>query len=215
MRLIWDGRGSDGRLRLRAEPEMYDGCPPVPELLLEHDPLMVHDDVLAVAAILVFGEYCSGSVSLPRKVSPEVAFAIEKFLSPVWVQNSPVEYSPRANPTGNGKLVLSKDIRAMKPRSQWGKDRVSTLVVLDSQDFAGTLVSTHGLVTNSNASTITALRREGRGVLAHLAVALIYSETLFASTIVLADDLATEVSDDEVKRVAALLASCKMNLVAG
>lgn len=213
MKLTWDGRGTDGRFRLRAEPEEYDGCPPIAELLLEHDPLLVHDDVLSVASVLVFGEYCSGGVRLPRKVSPEVAAAIERFLSPAWVQISPVEFAPRANPTGNGTLVLTKDMTGMKPRSHWGESRISTLVSLDSQDFSGTLVSTHGLITNSNASTIAALGRDASGVLVHLAVALIYSETLFASTIVLANDLVCEANRNEIDRAAKLLESCKMNLL--
>lgn len=213
MKLTWQGRGSDGRYRLNADPDTYDGYPPVSELLLEHDPLIVHDDVLAVASILVFGEYCSGGVSLPRKVSPEVAVAIEQYLSPVWVQPSPVEFVPRANPTGDGALFLTRNIAEMKPRSVWGERRVSTLVSLDAHDFSGTLVSTHGIITNSNASAIAAFSGGGNRISAHLAVGLIYSESFFAGTIVLAEDIAREASRGEIDRARRLLSSCKINLV--
>lgn len=212
MRLDWQGRGSDGRIRLKATPEDYDGSPQIPALVLEHQPLFVHDDVLAVASVLLFGEYCSGRITLPRKVSPEVANAVETYLEPAWVSPSPVELTPRANSTGDGVLVVSRELEAWHPRSKWGERRVSTLISLDSSEAAGSLVSTHGVVTNSNASAIAAVSRETGVLECHLAVGLLYCETFFASNILVQGSLAQNVSRERLTALRDLLSSCKINL---
>lgn len=211
MKITWESNGSDGRLRIEAQPETYDGHPPIPTFYLEKQPLLVHDDVLAVAGVLLFGEYCSGNLTLPRKVSPEVAKAIQNFCDPGWVSVVPVELEPRRNPLGDGILYLSEALVDMKPRSEWGNPRVSTLVSLDAEEFSGTLFSHHGLVTNSNARAISKFSQNSR-VFAQVAVALIYAETFFATTVHLSPRLADQISSDEERKLRELLASCKYSL---
>lgn len=211
MQINWLGRGTDGRFRLEAVPGVYDGYPPISTFYIECEPLTVHDDVLAVAGVLLFGEYCSGTLELPRKVSPEVARAIQHFCLPSWVSVSPVELEPRRNPLGEGLLFLTEDIRDMKPRSVWGEPRVSTLVSLSADEFSGSLFSHHGLITNSNARTISTFSAAS-AVFAQVAIALLFAETFSATQIELSDSLASELEPKDLVRLRGILGSCKIAL---
>ena len=213
MRIAWGTRGGDGRFRLEATPGPYDGVPPINALLLESEPLYVHDDVLAVVSILLFGGYCGGELNLPRQVSPEVASAIQRYCEPAWVSVAPINFEPRGNLTGDGSLFLSSELSEFRPRSLWGEPRISTIISLDSGDFAGSLASSDGLITNSNAAAIGQYAGTGSILAAHVAVALMYAETYFARRIIVSDTLVQGVRSSDLGRVQRLLESCKVSLI--
>ena len=108
--------------------------------------------------------------------------------------------------------MVSRSLEAWRPRSEWGKRRVSTLISLNSSDFAGSLVSTHGLITNSNASAVAAVGRETSELECHLAVGLLYCETFFASTILVHEELVQGFPAEKFEKLQRLFSSCKVNL---
>lgn len=212
MKIGWGSRGTDGRLRLEAWAGPYDGQPPMNILFLESEPLYVHDDVLAVASALLFGQYSGGEFHLPRQVSPEVARAIEVYCQPAWIKVSPLNFEPRANPSGDGQLFLTDSLDDLIPRSSWGEPRISTLVSLPSSEFSGALISSNGLVVNSNASLLGKFRGPDAILSAHLAVSLLYAETFFAKRILISKDLLHGVSDEHFFSVQTLIQSCKISI---
>lgn len=212
MHLIWNGRINDGRYQLSAKPAEYDGIPPISEFYVDHEPTFYNDDILAVSSVLLFGEYCSGSINLPRKVSPEVAAAIERFLAPVWVSISPIEFQPRANPQGTGSVVLTDSIRSWgKYSSEWGKPRTTNICVLPSSEFSGYLASPKGLLIGSNGPNLGQLSRRSSGTYGAIATALLFCESLRAQSIVLDENL-DDLSDNELNHLSDLLKSCKIVL---
>lgn len=213
MKIEWESRRSDGRFAIHATSEDYDATPSIQSLFLDKDPLIVQDELLSIASVLAFGEYTSGNLSLPRKVSPEVAIAIEEFLSPTWVSVSPINFEPRANSTGECVLVLTSELaRWGKTPSQWGQPRNSTFVVLPSSEFTGFLYSPEGMMIGSNANMLAAFGAPEHFVRPYLAMALLFAETYHAKEVKLDSDLAKKVSPKEFARLKKLVASGKIAL---
>lgn len=211
MKIEWTGRLADGRFGISATPQEYDGIPTIDTLTFDREPLSVHDDVVSVASILAFGEYCSGSLSLPRRTSPEVVKAIEEYLDPVWVSISPVEFESRANPQGEGVLLLDNDMRNFGSfASEWGEPRNSTLCVVPASEFGGAIASPDGMILASNASTLGAFTNPGFSLCPELAVALLFAESFRAGTISLGPNY--DLEDDQFYRLYKLLFSCKITL---
>lgn len=212
MKLEWNGRTSDGRYSLTANPLDYDGWPVINTLYADWSPLTVHDDLMAVASILTFSSYLSGQVILPRKVSPEVAQGIQEFLSPTWVSVSPIEFEPRANPVADGQLVVTNRFEDWERfPSQLGKPRTSTLVVRKSSEFAGAISSSHGAILSSNAEEIGAVNR-GCSAFPLIAVSLIYAETYHASGLMLTPSISDLMNEREFLSAQKLLQTCKVGL---
>lgn len=211
MKIYWNGRTHDGRYEMKAEPGEYDGIPPISSFLLDKEPLFYNDDIMSVASVLLFGEYTSGWLSTPRKVSPEVAEAIQTYLHPTWVGVSPVEFEPRANPSGEGTLLVTNRISMWGRKvSKWGEPRTSTICVLPASEFAGGLASPNGLFVASNAHLLGMMSVRQSPLLPSLAAALLFCETFRASSIMLEPE--DDLSEEEFRKVRDLLASCKISL---
>lgn len=203
---------SDGRYGLMATPEDYDGVPSIDMLTFDRDPLVVHDDIVSVASILAFGEFCGGPIQLPRKTSPEVVRAIEHYLEPIWISASPVEFESRANPKGEGTLLLDSNLSVFGNfESEWGKPRNSTLCVVPSSEFSGSVSSSNGMILASNAPIMGALSPRESSIGAELAVGLLFAESFQAGTIRLGNTY--NVADSIFLRLQKLLYSCKINLL--
>lgn len=212
MNISWNSRDSVGRFGFAAEPEAYDGEPPIRYLNVDRDMSMISDDVLSLAGFLAFGPYCSGSVSLPRKVSPELARAIEQFSDPLWLQVSPVEFEPRKAPEGSGYAFVSDRMESeVVLPNMWGRPRNLTISVLDAAEWSGDLVATDRLFVASNAKTLWTYFPDRFRFAPFLAVALLYLESYRCTTLVVPDDAIEDF--DAWRRVASLLNACKFGLL--
>lgn len=211
MKFELTGRLPDGRFGIKATPQEYDGVPVIDTLTFDREPLFLHDDLVSVASILAFGEYCSGSLSLPRRTSPEVVKAIEEYLNPIWVSVSPVEFEPRANPQGDGVLLMENNLRRFGEfRSEWGRPRNSTLCIVPASQFGGAIASADGLIMASNAAIMGSFATSATSTNAELAVALLFAETFRAGTILLGPSY--NIDDYQFNRLYKLLFSCKISL---
>lgn len=214
MRLSPIGREQTGRYKIQAVVEPQDAVPPVDCLTFDLDPLTIHDDVVSVASVLAFGDYVSGNLSLPKKVAPEVARAIENFLEPVWVSVSPIEFEPRANSVVSSRLIVSAKLSDWhSTESVWGAPRNESLTILPAAEFSGFLASTDGLIVASNAAILSHMGRDSLRVFPYLAVAAIYSESFHANTLVLDEELSAQIDDSEFERARSLLHSCRLSLL--
>lgn len=210
MKLQWVGRTNEGRFALSAEGEAYDATPPVAQLIMDKDPLIIHDDILCVVSVLLYGSYISGPVSLPRRASVEVAQAIERFVAPAWTSVSPVEPEPRANPVGEGDIVLSwGELPREVQLSEWGKPRVTRLHISPAGQYAGWLLSMDMMIVASNAFLHSAMGDQ-LAALPYVAMAALFAETFRANTIVLPANHGLD--EATFARASDLLASCKLNL---
>lgn len=213
MELIYSGRSQNGRFSITCKPEAQDGVPPLSELHFDWDIPLVHDDAMAVASVLAFGTYASGPLKLPKKVSPEVASAIESFLAPTWVSVSPVEFEPRANAITTGVLYVSSQIeRWHRVPSETGMPRNESLVVLPASEFTGFLVSTDGLILASNGPVLSELVAPRQFVYPYLSLATLFAESFHADTVILDDDLSERIDDAEFARARDLMQSCRISL---
>lgn len=214
MKIQYRGRVQDGRFLLTATPDSQDATPTFNELSFDWDPVFKNDDILSVAAVLAFGAQCSGPLTLPRHVSPEVAQAIEEFISPVWVSVSPITFEPRANPMATGRLKVTSDLSKWKLESStFGEQRVESLAVLPASQFSGFITSPDGVIVASNAQEMAALGQPANYVLPFIAVAALYAETLHCYTIELESDLAGKIDAETFRSVQKLLLSCRLSLV--
>lgn len=212
MKISWNGRDATGRFALEATPDSYDAVPPLRSLLLDRDMPQVGNDLLGVASALAFGEYCEGRLELPRSVSPEAASAIEEFLSPANVRIGNIDFEPFANSLGEGYLYLdiSGILRLAEP-NVLGAERISTVSVLDSGSFAGALSSMDGVALGSNANALGYLSPREHKFFPSLAVAVLFSESLRARTIVVDDSL---ILNETIQiKLSRLLSGCKLILI--
>lgn len=212
VKIEWRARTLTGQYELAGTPGEYDGVPPVEALSTDRGPLIIQNDVLALAGFLAFAPYCSGPVSLPRSVAPELAQAMQGFLHPVWVQVTPVEFEPHKAPQGEGFAYLSTEAGAesLLP-NVWGQPRNVTIRVLDSSRWNGSLLATDQLLVGSNASIIGSLGPKKYAPLAAIGAGLLYMESFRCSTLVVPDDFVTD--DDVWHRLSSLVHACKYALL--
>lgn len=214
MELIYAGRSQNGRYSITCNPESQDGIPPIAELHFDWDVPQIHDDAMSVASVLAFGRYASGPLKLPKKVSPEVASAIERFLEPSWVSISPIEFEPRANAITTGSLFVTGKLENWHSvKSVTGEPRNESLVVLPSSEFAGFLVSADGLIISSNAPVLASLAKRDEFVFPYLALATLFAEAFHARTVVLDEDLSAEIGEKEFTKAKGLMQSCRISLL--
>lgn len=212
MKIEWRSRSATGQFNFQATPGEYDGVPPIDRLSFDRGPLIVQDDVLALAGFLAFAPYCSGPVSLPRSVSAELAREMQRFLDPVWVQATPVEFEARRAPQGDGFAYLSTEpgIGAVLP-NVWGQPRNVTFRLLDSSEWTGSLMTSDQLHVGSNATVLGKLGPRQYAALPSVGAALLYMESFKCSTLVLPDDM---ILDARVwERLSSLIHACKYSLL--
>lgn len=212
MRFSTIGRTPNGRYEISATKGLYDAAPPISSLRFDQGPINVRSDILAVAAILAFGEWCSGEVVFPKPVSPEIAEAIQRYLAPVWTHVTPVELKPLPKIVGEGTFHLGFDLADWRAsRSMWGQPRTSSLCVVSGSDFAGALVSPHGMIVSSNAHFFGELASPEAAVRASIAVGLMYCEMYRANTIVLPADC--PIADNDLNRITTLTRGTAISVV--
>lgn len=189
MILEWQGRNALGQYSIVAEAGEYDAIPPIDRLIIDRDMMVVNNDSLSLAATLAFGQYCSGTITMPRKVSAEFASAVQSALAPTWVQVSPVDLEPFAAPLGSGFLFVSDGLTLFDTvPNRWGTPRNSRLTVLDSTRWAGSILSTDSIAVSSNAHTLSQFAGAGLGFLPFMAVGVLFMESLRCGTMVVPDD---------------------------
>lgn len=211
MRILWDGRDETGRCGLQATAGIYDGIVPVPRLLMDRDVVTVNNDVIGVAATLAFGAYCEGPLELPKPVSPEAASAIENYLKPSAVRVVNVNYEPFASPAGTANMYVDHQGTFESPvQNRWGVTRTTTLSILDSTSFVGSLMSLNGVAVSANARLIADLSPGAFSYAPYLSIALLHAETLQAGNIVVSPDLFCD--DVAVESAKKLLQGCKVRL---
>ncbi|GAA3541877.1 hypothetical protein AFL01nite_25510 [Aeromicrobium flavum] len=211
MRIHWNGRGATGRFSIAAEPEAYDATPAVSDFFVDRDMLLLSDDVLSLAAFLAFAPYCSGSLTLPRSVSPELAQAITEFQAPAWVRVANVDMEPRRAPQGSGMALVVDDSLTFEPLpNTWGRARNLAVGVLDSASWAGDLVGTDRLLVASNAHLISQIGPASHAYLPLVATAMLFMESYNCSTLVLPDDAVDAAMWD---RLAGLVKAAKFALL--
>ena len=212
MLINWRGRDGLGRVGFNAVPGQYDAVPPIESLLVDRDLSLITDDVLSLSGFLAFLPYCSGSTTLPRKVSPELAQAMEASMSPAWSQISPVEFEPRAAPVGDGFLFVDSEFTAPAPLPNiWGMPRNMSVSVLDAAEWAGSILSMDSLAVASNAAILSKCAPSSLAFTPYLAVALLYMESYRCGTLVVPDDVLSD--DDAWQRVKQLVSACKFSLL--
>lgn len=212
MKIEWTSRSLTGTYDFVASPGEYDGVPATDTLSTDRGPLIIQDDVLALAGFLAFAPYCSGPITLPRSVSPELARAMEAFLDPVWIQVSPLEVEARKAPQGEGFAFLST-IAGTDPLlpNAWGQPRNVTFRVLDSSRWNGSLVTTDQLIVGSNAGILGRLGPRKFARLPSISTALLFMESFRCSTLVVPDDFVTD--GDLWNRLGSLIHACKYALL--
>ncbi|MCW1805159.1 hypothetical protein [Brachybacterium squillarum] len=212
MKIEWTGRDGVGRFALSASPEGYDAVPPLDRLIVDRDMLIVNDEILALSGFLAFAPYIGSGVTLPKRVSPEVAAAMQQFASGSYLQITPVDFEPFAAPTGRGMLFVDNGMcNENALRNVWGLARNSTISVLDASKWGGYLISTDHLRVASNARVLADLGEVRDRMLPFLAVALLFVDSMKASTLVVPDD--SFESDEEFRRAAQLLDAAKLSLL--
>lgn len=195
-----------------AEPEEYDGVPPVDRLLFDRRLVSPNADVLALSAFLAFAPYCSGRITFPRAVSPELAEAIEIYCDPVWAQSGPVDLAPRAAPKGDGCALLAvSHVDGASLDNAWGEPRNATIRVLDSSRWSGSLVALDEVFVGSNAHSLAKIWPPTSRTLPLISVALLYMEPLRCNTLIVPDSMVV----DEIlwSKLAGLMRACKLRLV--
>lgn len=210
MKITWNGREVTGRFSLTAIPESYDGVPAIDKIYFDRDMPIINNDVLGVAATLMFGSLCEGGLTLPRDVSPEAANAIEDFLKPAKVRVTNVQYDPFAISNGAGFLYLDLDEKSKLPIPNIvGQHRVTLVTILDSAKYSGAITSLEGVALATNASIVGRMSSSADFYPA-LGVALLFAESLRARTIIIEDEY---LQDETLRReLSSLLSGCKLVL---
>ena len=212
MKIEWTGRDGVGRFALGASPEGYDAVPPLERLIVDRDMLIVNDEILALSGFLAFAPYIGSGVTLPKRVSPEVAAAMQQFASGAYLQIAPVDFEPFAAPTGRGMLFVDEANHARNVLPNiWGVPRNATISVLDASTWGGYLVSTDHLQIASNARVMAELGERRHRMLPFLAVALLFVDSMKVSTLVVPDDSFD--NEEDFQRVARLLDAGKLALL--
>lgn len=173
-----------GRSGLEAKPEEYDAWPPLQHFLIDGPFPSRSSDRIAVAAALLFGQHVSGRLEFEDDVSADTAEAIQRFLHPTWISVTPLVFSPRASPMGNGTLRVAKDRTAPAPSNVWGERRDSLLVVHRSDHYAGHLRLTATLEVASNAWLFGRMHKKlAMSWLPYVASAVLFAESMHADRV--------------------------------
>ncbi|MEV8144224.1 hypothetical protein [Specibacter sp. NPDC078709] len=199
----------DGQSGFFVEPTDYDGTPVITNLWMDSAPKVRHWDRQAIAAYLVFGSTFGGPVTMPHKFSPAVANAMKALSTPIQLDLQPIEYYPKALPTGEGRLVLVRNgpvpERLLNPANQSD----SYLEIVRSDKASGAIRRINGLTVASNAW----LHQSTTGLASwypFIAMACLFAEDLDAGTIVIPE--AIDTSLQEWKDLSYLLSTARLGL---
>lgn len=178
MKIFWRSE-LNGRAGIAAEPEGYDGVPWIRELWMDRAPVALHPDRVAVAAALVFGRDAVGDLEFELPVSIGVAESIKAFCRAPSLNVTPVDYEQRPFADGSGRMEVVTNSFSGSGQPHFLDDRTLTLSVMRSDQYAGSLISSNGLLVSSNAYLHDAQthRREGTAY-GSLAVGVLFAEDL-------------------------------------
>lgn len=212
MKLSWADAGLNGRYYFEAEPGEYDGVPPVGQLIVDRSALFLKNDVINLAAFLAFAPFISGELILPRKVSAELAEAMQDYLAPAWCGISPLDLNPTEAPLGDGMALLSiPGHETSKLPNQWGMPRNVSLGVLDSAEWSGSILATDEIRVASNAPVFSKFVPQEEAFCPYISVALLFMEALRCKTLVIPDSI--EIDDDQWSSLSRLMDSVKFGFL--
>ena len=112
---VTEVRGVTGSWGLAAQPEDYDGFPPLGRILFDREPHRASPDRVALASYLFFGKHASANFETPSWHSPALAQAMARDADPVWLQTKPVELYAMPLPMGRRSVVVSLEDVASVP----------------------------------------------------------------------------------------------------
>lgn len=211
MQITWQPSDDTGRSGLLATVEHYDAVPPISRLLMDGSPRLLTAERLGCAAALVFGRYCSGTVTLPRPVGPGLAHAVAEHCAGSQTVVGPIVFEPAALPLGATTLVITGG-ETYTANNTWGRPREMTLDVRRSDTYAGQLASMNEFVLASNAWLHSATEdpTDIGHYLGELAIAVLFSESLQVDRIALPADV--DLESDAAHKVRGVLAACRLGL---
>lgn len=153
----------------------YDAEPPARAWLIDEFPDTVNPELEAMALYLIFGRWCGGEFTVPRKMGPNTAGAIARD-SVAEMFCSPIEFYPKALPSGTNQINLTEDV---------AKAGRKTLVNVPSSDWNGSIRSTDAVVVASNSNVFKLDESDIRPL---VAIGLLFADTLGADELHLLDD---------------------------
>lgn len=137
---ISKSRNRHRQIAYTVELSEYDAEPPTRTWLLDELPDKVNPELEAVALYLIFGPWCGGEFIVPQKMGPNTASAISRHTG-IDFFAGPIEFYPKPIFRGSQAITLKESLDGMGP---------STLVLLSSSEWSGSLKSTSGLVLSTN-----------------------------------------------------------------
>lgn len=210
MKIEWVNENSGRSGLVVTEVDRYDGVPSIDSFWLDHAPLNLSQDRVAVATTLVFGRWAMGAFRLPKQVGAGTAKSIIRYLEPNWVVPEPIDYGPKPIPNGPATLYVSSvgsgnDVDFAAKTSADGIQ----LRILSSDKYSGAISTMSSLSVAANAF---AFQMEGPGEmgLPLLAVAVLFAEDLQSTTIVLPATYSSMIGDEI--RLRQLLSSVGLQL---
>lgn len=210
MKFSFYERDSLGIAGITATSEHYDAIPPISTVRFDFDIRKMNRDRFAVASVLFFSEFCSGPLNFGEGVSPEVASAIEGYLSDRGARVTTVEYEPYASATGVNVIDISSTLRSESPTNAPGETRTIFLDVLPGDRWFGSISHIDHIITSTNGH-IVATNSNTRNFEISVATALSFCDLYYADSIRVSQ---IEGLDSSLAlRVSQLLASCNSQLI--
>lgn len=204
MKLTWNS-STTGQVGFHvAELGEYDAEPPVRALLLDHAPTSINLEREAIAAYLAFGRWTSGDLTLPHKLGPNTAHAIESDMKHVSIRPNPIEYYPKPLELGI-RTVRVSFTDATLPASR------SAITVLDSSEWNGSVRGLRSIAVGANAVALDrAASTDFEQIRARLAVAVLFAGDLSADVLDVVG--AQGLPSSERKRLEALLLAARLGV---
>ena len=194
---------------LRAFPDdVFDGYPPIGELLIESTFHNVTAELEAVAGVLLFGQYVGHDVATDRAISRQAAEAITDYFPNRKVSVRNIGDVPIAAWPSAGSVAVRPGILDRQSFCEDdGYDH--TLVLLDSNVYNGAVASTSHSFISTTAKVFSEVNDTPFWKVA-VAVGVLASADLHARTIVLPS---REYGKVDVSEGEMLLRSVNLNLV--
>lgn len=210
MKFSFYERDSLGIAGITATADSYDGMPPISTVRFDFDLRKMNRDRFAVACVLFFSEFLSGSVSFPENVSPELAKSIERYFSDRDVRVATVDYEPYAAPIGTNIIDVASELRSANPLNSPDETRTIYVDVLPSDEWFGTISNIDHVITSTNGHVIAA-DDDSRSLEVSVATAVSLCDWLYADSIRIRPPLGF--STEHLERLAELLASCNIGFI--
>lgn len=189
-----------GRAVVHATRGADDAPLAIDRLILDVPPRGVHDDRLAVAAVLLFGERAASEISFPREISHELAEAVHAAYGVKTISKvaTPKRAASEDEPEADARDALQVTTLAVGPATGFtertpGVDR-ARLGLVPGERFQGALFGIKEAIVSSNAWLLADVL-DPTDVM--LAVGVLYSEDF------LARELLVELEGDSAARASA------------